>query len=143
MDFQLSEEQRILQQTVREFADRECKPRAALWDREARTPDREIIEKMVEMGLIGMCLPHEYGGGGQDLLSALLCIEQLARISPLCAAAVFESNVGPVRVIERFGDEQQKRRFLPRVCRGEMEVSVGMTEAEAGSALTDLRTRAV
>mgnify|MGYP001197089108 CR=1 FL=1 len=143
MDFQLSEEQRILQQTVREFADRECKPLAAVWDREARIPDRQVVEKMGEMGLIGMCLPQEYGGGGQDLLSAILWIEQLARISPLCAVAVFESNVGPVRVIELFGTEEQKRRFLPRVCRGEMQISVGMTEAEAGSALTDLRTRAV
>ena len=143
MDFQLSEEQRILQRTVREFADRECKPLAAVWDREASVPDRQVVGKLVKMGLVGMCLPQEYGGGGQELLSAILCIEQLARISPLCAAAVFESNVGPVRVVEFFGNEEQKRRFLPRVCRGEMQISVGMTEAEAGSALTDLRTRAV
>ena len=142
MDFQLSEEQRILQQTVREFADRDCKPLAAVWDREARVPDRRVVEQMVQMGLVGMCLPREYGGGDQELLSAIVCIEQLARISPLCAAAVFESNVGPVRVIELFGTPEQKRRFIPRVCRGEMQISVGMTEAEAGSALTDLRTRA-
>jgi alkylation response protein AidB-like acyl-CoA dehydrogenase len=143
MDFDLSEEQRLLQQTVRDFADRECKPLAAAWDREGRVPDRDLVDKLVEMGLVGMCLPVEYGGGGQDLLSAILCIEQLARISPLCAAAVFESNVGPVRVVELFGNEEQKKRILPRVCRGEMQISVGMTEAEAGSALTDLRTNAV
>jgi alkylation response protein AidB-like acyl-CoA dehydrogenase len=142
MDFQLSEEHRLLQQTVRDFADRECRPLAAAWDREARLPERRIVEQMVQMGLVGMCLPPEYGGGGQDLLAAILCIEQLARISPLCAAAVFESNVGPVRVIELFGTAEQRRRFLPRVCRGELQISVGMTEAEAGSALTDLRTRA-
>jgi len=142
MDFRLSDEQRILQQTVREFADRECKPLAAVWDREARVPDRQVLEQMVQMGLVGMCLPQEYGGGGQELLSAIVCIEQLARVSPLCAAAVFESNVGPVRVVELFGTEEQKRRILPHVCRGEMQISVGMTEAEAGSALTDLRTRA-
>ena len=142
MDFQLSEEQQLLQQTVREFADRDCKPLAAVWDREARVPDRRVVEQMVQMGLVGMCLPGEYGGGGQDLLSAIVCIEQLARISPLCAAPIFESNVGPVRVIELFGTEEQKRRLVPRVCRGEMQISVGMTEAEAGSALTDLRTRA-
>jgi butyryl-CoA dehydrogenase len=123
MDFQLSEEQRMLQETVREFADRECQP-------------------LAEMGLFGMCLPETHGGGGQELLSAILCIEQLARISPLCAAGVFESNVGPVRVIEKFGTEEQRKRVLPRVCRGKMQISVGMTEAEAGSALTDLRTRA-
>ena len=142
MDFQLNEEQLLLQRTVREFADRECQPLAAVWDREKRVPDRHVVEQMVQMGLVGMCLPREYGGGDQDLLSAIVCIEQLARISPLCAAPIFESNVGPVRVVELFGTEEQKRRFLPRVCRGEMQISVGMTEAEAGSALTDLRTRA-
>jgi len=132
----------MLQQTVREFADRECAPLAATWDRENRVPDARVLDQIVAMGLVGMCLPEAYGGGGQELLSAILCIEQLARISPLCAASVFESNVGPVRVIERFGTEEQKQRILPRVCRGQMQVSVAMTEAEAGSALTDLRTRA-
>ncbi|MCP4036324.1 MAG: acyl-CoA dehydrogenase, partial [bacterium] len=142
MDFRPSEEQLILLQMVREFADRELRPLAAQWDREARVPDAWVVDKMVEMGLIGMCLPEEYGGGGQDLLSAIICIEQLARVSPLCAASVFESNVGPVRVIELFGSDAQKRRYLPAVCRGEMQISIGMTEAEAGSALTDLRTQA-
>lgn len=142
MDFQLSEEQQLLQRTVRDFADRECKELAARWDREGVIPDRAIVDKLAGLGLIGMCLPAKYGGGGQDLLSAVLCIEQLARISPLCAAAVFESNVGPVRVIEHFGTEAQKERLLPMVCKGEVQISVGMTEAEAGSALTDLRTSA-
>ncbi|MFN8545421.1 MAG: acyl-CoA dehydrogenase family protein [Candidatus Binatia bacterium] len=143
MDFQLSPEQQLLQQTVREFADRECRELAARWDREGCVPDRAVIERMVALGLVGMCLPEQYGGGGQELLSAIVCIEQLARVSPLCAAAVFESNVGPVRVIEFFGTDAQKARFLPPVCRGRLEISVGMTEAEAGSALTDLRTEAV
>ena len=142
MDFQLNEEQQMLQETVREFADRECQPLAADWDRENRVPDDGVLGQMIEMGLVGMCLPEAYGGGGQELLSAILCIEQLARISPLSAAAVFESNVGPVRVVEKFGTEEQRKRFLPLVCQGKMQISVGMTEAEAGSALTDLRTKA-
>lgn len=142
MDFQLSHEQQLLQKTVRDFADRECREIAAQWDRDGHIADATVIDKMVDLGLVGMCLPEKYGGGGQDLLSAIVCIEQLARISPLCAAAVFESNVGPVRVIELFGTDAQKDRVLPLVCRGRMQVSVGMTEAEAGSALTDLRTEA-
>ncbi len=142
MDFQPSEEQLVLLRSVRDFADREMRPLAATWDHEARVPDQKVIDQLVEMGLVGMCLPEQYGGGGQELVSALLCIEQLARISPLCASSVFESNVGPVRVIERFGNKEQKRRYLPAVCRGELEISIGMTEPEAGSALTDLRTRA-
>ena len=142
MDFQLSTEQQLLQTTVREFADRECRELAAQWDRDGHIADDTVIRKMVDLGLVGMCLPPQYGGGGQDLLSAVIAIEQLARVSPLCAAAVFESNVGPVRVIELFGTDAQKERFLPRVCQGRMQISVGMTEAEAGSALTDLRTEA-
>ncbi len=142
MDFQLSKEQQLLQETVRDFADRECPEVAAQWDRDGHITDGTIIDRMVDLGLVGMCLPESYGGGGQDLLSAIVAIEQLARISPLCAAAVFESNVGPVRVVELFGTDAQKDRLLPLVCQGRMQISVGMTEAEAGSALTDLRTEA-
>lgn len=143
MDFQLSAEQQQLQKTVREFADRECREVAAQWDREERIADDTVIRRMVDMGLVGMCLPEQYGGAGQPLLSAIVAIEQLARISPLCAAAVFESNVGPVRVIELFGTDAQKERWLPLVCQGRVNISIGMSEAEAGSALTDLRTNAV
>lgn len=144
MDFELTQEQRELQQTVREFADRECAPRAAEWDRAGRiTADHaEVERRIVELGLYGLALPEAFGGGGQDLLTAVLCAEQLARISPLVAAGVFESNFGPVRVIEQFGSEEQKRRWLPAVCAGETEISIGMSEPDAGSALTDLRTRA-
>jgi butyryl-CoA dehydrogenase len=142
MDFQLTDEQLRLQATVRAFADKECAPLAAVWDRENRVPDHSFEVKPIAMGLYGMTLPEQYGGGGRDLLDAIVCIEQLARISPLCAAGVFESNVGPVRVIERFGSEEQKARWLPKACRGETEISIGMSEPEAGSALTDLRTKA-
>ena len=142
MDFRPTEEQIRLQQTVRTFADEVCAPRAAAWDRDGRVPEPEIERQMIEMGLYGLTLPEPYGGGGQDLLTAVLCIEQLARVSPLAAAGVFESSVGPVRVIERFGTDEQKQKWLPRVCRGETEISIGMSESEAGSALTDLRTRA-
>ena len=142
MDFELTDEQLRLQATVRAFADKECAPLAAAWDRDGRVPERRFEEALVAMGLYGMTLPEAYGGGGHDLLTAILCIEQLARVSPLCAAGVFESNVGPVRVIERFGTEAQKRRWLPLACRGETEISIAMSEPEAGSALTELRTRA-
>ena len=131
MDFQLSEEQRMLQETVREFADRECGPLAAVWDREARVLDTRVFEQMVEMGLFGMCLPEAYGGGGQELLAAILCIEQLARISPLCAAGVFESNVGPVRVIEKFGTEEQRKKYLPLVCQGSVHLFLSVHQPQA------------
>jgi butyryl-CoA dehydrogenase len=142
VDFQLTEQQELLQQTVRKFAQQECREAAAVCDRTGSLPEATLIAKMVQMGLIGMCLPEAYGGGGQELLSAILCIEQLAAVSPLAAAAVFESNVGPVRVIEVFGSDTQKARWLPPVAQARLQISIGMSEPEAGSALTDLRTRA-
>jgi butyryl-CoA dehydrogenase len=142
MDFRLTDEQLQLQATVRAFADKECVPLAAEWDRENCVPAHGFEERVIAMGLYGMTLPERYGGGGRELLDAILVIEQLARVSPLCAAGVFESSVGPVRVIERFGTADQQARWLPKVCRGETEISIGMSEPEAGSALTDLRTRA-
>ena len=142
MDFQLSEDERRLQATVRSFARRELTEPAARWDRDETVPEDAVVDKMVELGLVGMCLPERYGGGGQELIMAILAIEQLAAISPLAAAPVFESNVGPVRVIELFGNDEQKQRWLPGVVKGRLQISIGMTEPEAGSALTDLKTRA-
>jgi alkylation response protein AidB-like acyl-CoA dehydrogenase len=93
VDLQLSEQQELLQQTVRKFAQQECREVVALCDRAGSLRDpslqkrmMELVEKMVQMSLIGMCLPEAYGGGGQELLSAILCIEQLAAVSPLAAA---------------------------------------------------------
>ena len=142
MDFDLTPEQEKLHNTIQTFARRECREAAARWDREAALPDDWLVEKLGGLGLIGMCLPETHGGGGQDLLTALLCIEELAAVSPLAAAPVFESNVGPVRVIEFFGNEQQKRQWLAPVAASRLQISIGMSEPEAGSALTDLRTRA-
>ena len=142
MDFSLSEDEERVRSTVRAFARKELVQEAARWDREGVTPDDAVVEKMVELGLVGMCLPEQYGGGGQSLFMGILAIEQLAAVSPLAAAPVFESNVGPVRVIELFGNEEQKKRWLPEVAKGRLQISVGMTEPAAGSALTDLQTRA-
>jgi butyryl-CoA dehydrogenase len=92
------------------------------------------------MGLLGMTLSPEYGGGGQSALTAVLAIEELAKYSPMIAGPVFESNVGPVRVIDLFGTEQQKQTIVTAVCEGQTSVSVCMTEPEAGSDLTSLAT---
>jgi alkylation response protein AidB-like acyl-CoA dehydrogenase len=103
----------------------------------------EIIDRFREIGLLGMTLSPEYGGGGQPSLNAVLAIEELAKYSPMIAGPVFESNVGPVRVIDLFGTEEQKKRILPGVCSGEFSVSVCMTEPGVGSDLTYLSTKAV
>ena len=99
-----------------------------------------LIGKYAGMGLLGMTLSPEYGGGGEPSITAILAIEELAKHSPMIAAPVFESNVGPVRVIDMFGTEKQKKSIIPGVCKGNQSVSVCMTEPEAGSDLTSLAT---
>ncbi len=143
MDFQLNEEQKMLKKMVHDFAEREFRSKIAGWEARGERLPHGYVKMMADMGLLGLCLPVEYGGQGRSAFEAILAIEELARISPLCASPVFESNVGPVKVIEQFGTEEQKRKYIPPVCRGDSMISVAMTEPEAGSALTDLATRAV
>ena len=143
MDFSLSDEQKMLIQTLRTMGEREnFKQLAQRIDTEAEFP-YQLMPTFASMGLLGMTLSEAYGGGGQPGINAVLAIEELAKFSPMIAAPVFESNVGPVRVIDIFGTEEHKRAIIPSVCRGERSVSVCMTEPEAGSDLTSLTTHAV
>ncbi len=143
MDFKLTEEQELLQQTIREMGEKEnFKELAAEVDRTGEFPWK-LLPMYAEMDLLGMTLSPEYGGGGQSALTAVLAIEELAKFSPMIAGPVFESNVGPVRVIDLFGTEEQKKKLVTGVCRGELSVSVCMTEPEAGCDLTSLSTNVV
>ncbi len=143
MDFQLTEEQKMLKKMVHDFAEKELRDKVAGWEARGERLPHEYVKMMAGLGLLGLCLPVGYGGQGRSAFEAILAIEELARVSHLCASPVFESNVGPVKVIEQFGTEEQKRKYIPPICRGESMISVAMTEPEAGSALTDLATRAV
>ena len=143
MDFQLTEEQKMLKQMVHELAEKEFRPKAAEWEANAQFIPHEYIKKLADLGLLGMSLPERYGGQGASAFDAILVIEELARVTPMAAQHVFEASVGPARVIEQFGSEELKKRYLPPVCTGDMWIAVGMTEPDAGSALTDLSTRAV
>jgi len=143
MDFNLTEEQQMLVDTLRTMGEREnFRDLAKKIDETGEFP-WDLMPKYADLGLLGMTLSEEYGGGGQPVLNAILAIEELAKFSPMIAAPVFESNVGPVRVIDMFGSEEQKKEILPRVCAGESSVSVCMTEPEAGSDLTSLTTKIV
>lgn len=143
MDFNFNEEQKMLIDTVRTMGRKEnFREKAAQIDKTGEFP-RDLIGKYAEMGLLGMVLPQQYGGQGMASMAAILAIEELAKFSPVIAAPVFESNVGPVRVVAMFGTEAQKQAILPGVCRGELSVSVGMTEPGAGSDLTALTTELV
>jgi len=143
MDFTLSDEQKMLIETIRTMGQREkFRDLAKHIDATGEFP-YHLLEMFGKLGFLGMTLSVEHGGGGQPAMNAVLCIEELAKFSPMIAAPVFESNVGPVRVIDIFGTEEQKKAILPGVCSGEKSVSVCMTEPEAGSDLTSLTTNAV
>jgi len=140
VDFNLSKEQQMLIDSLRDMGKREnFTELAARIDATGEFP-HHLLEKFAGMDLLGMTLSPEYGGSGEPSLTAVLAIEELAKISPMIAAPVFESNVGPVRVIDMFGTEAQKKQILPGVCEGRYSVSVCMTEPEAGSDLTALST---
>lgn len=140
MDFSLTKEQKMLLDSLKDMGKREnFKELAVQIDATGEFP-HHLTGKYAEMGLLGMTLSPEYGGGGEPSITAILAIEELAKYSPMIAAPVFESNVGPVRVIDMFGTEQQKKSIIPEVCKGNHSVSVCMTEPEAGSDLTSLET---
>jgi alkylation response protein AidB-like acyl-CoA dehydrogenase len=140
MDFSLTKEQTMLLASLQDMAKREkFRELAVEIDRTGAFP-HHLMDKYADMGLLGMTLSPEYGGEGESALTAVLAIEALARYSPMVAAPLFESNVGPVRVIDMFGTPQQKAAIIPGVCKGEYSVSVCMTEPEVGSDLTSLQT---
>jgi butyryl-CoA dehydrogenase len=143
MNFELTEEQRMLIDSLSSTAKREDFKKLAVEIDRGREFPRELIKKYAELGVLGMTLSPDHGGSGRPGIDAILCVEELAKFSPVLAMPVFESNIGPVRVIDTFGTEEQKRAIIPGVCRGELSVSVSMTEPEAGSDLTSLRTTVV
>jgi len=143
MEFQISKEQKMMKDSIKELVEKEIRPYVMEWDEKGSFIPDSLIEKYAEMGMFGITVPQEYGGMGLTAFDAVLAIEEIAKVSCLAAYLVFELNVGPMRVIQLFGNEEQKKKYLPGVCEGKTIVSVGMTEPDAGSALTDLKTRAV
>jgi hypothetical protein len=141
MNFQFSESQQTLVAQVRAFSEAEIAPYAAKWDADEHIP-REQIQKYADAGYFGMTLPEEFGGRGMSTLDAILVIEEVARHCGISGRLIVDHNFGAVGTILNFGAEAQRRRILPLVCRGEKLMSIGMTEPEAGSALTDLVTSA-
>jgi alkylation response protein AidB-like acyl-CoA dehydrogenase len=142
MDFRLSEEQQLLQEAARRFARERLSDTAREIEHSGAPPDARLLREYADMGFLGINIPTRFGGLGLGNLEALIVLEQFAQISSAVAFPVFESSVGPVRAIERFADERLANQVLPAVCRGEKLVAVAMSEPEAGTALTDLSTRA-
>ncbi len=141
MDFQLTSEQRELVETARRFARAELPALAEDIERTGNPPSHALIKKYAELGFLGINVPERLGGLGLGNLEALLVLEEFAQISAAVAFPVFESCVGPVRAIEKFGQPKLVEAVVPAVCRGEAVVAVAMSEPQAGTALTDLQTR--
>lgn len=142
MDFQLTTDQAALRDAARAFAKGEMESVALEIERTSEPLSKIWKKKLGEMGFMGINVRPEYGGLGLGALEALLVLEEFAKIHPGMAFPIFESSVGPVKAIEYLGTEALKQRILPAVCRGEHVVAIAMSEPDAGTALTDLTTRA-
>lgn len=141
MDFALSDQQRMFCDSVAAFARKELAAGALARAHAAEFP-RGVAKRMAAAGLLGITIPEADGGGEGTLMDAVLAIEQVARYCPRSADAVAEGNFGAIRVLAHFGSDDQKRRFLAPLLKGEEVIAVAMTEPEAGSAVTDLQTAA-
>jgi short-chain 2-methylacyl-CoA dehydrogenase len=141
VDFGLTDEQRLLRETVREFARQEVAPVAEELDRTKAFP-YEIVAKMGELGLMGIPFPQEYGGGGADTLSYALAVEELARVdSSVCITMAAHTSLGTMPIY-LWGTAEQKEEWLPQLCAGKKLAAFGLTEPEAGSDAGNVRTTA-
>jgi alkylation response protein AidB-like acyl-CoA dehydrogenase len=141
MNLELNEEHQLLKQAMREFAEGEIAPGAAERDEHARFPS-ELIPKLAEQGLLGIMVPEEYGGAGYDALSSAIILEEIARVDAAVALLVGSHNALCSGHILLAGSEEQKRRFLPPLARGEKLGAWALTEPGSGSDAGAMRTRA-
>ena len=141
MDFELTSDQREIQSLAREFGAAEIEPHAAQWDREHHFP-KEVFGKLAELGLMGVCVPEEYGGAGADFLSYILVLEELSRADAGVGVTVGVHTSAVTLPILSFGTEEQRSRFVPPLARGEAIGAFALTETEAGSDAGALRTKA-
>lgn len=142
MDFELTEDQRMIRQMVREFAEEKIRPGALRRDEEGAFV-AELLPGLAELGLLGMASPEEYGGSGLDMVSTAIAIEELARVCASTAVTVAVTNGVCQEPILRFGNDEQKKRFLPPLARGEQLGGFALTEPGAGSDAASIKTRAV
>jgi alkylation response protein AidB-like acyl-CoA dehydrogenase len=141
VDFELGPEQKEIQELAREFAAHEIEPYAAEWDREHHFA-RELYGKLAELGLMGTCVPEEYGGAGADFLSYVLVLEELSRADAGVGVTVAVHTSAVTLPLLAFGTDEQRSRFVPPLARGEHLGAFALTEPEAGSDAGALRTRA-
>ena len=141
MNFDLSPEHELIRSTVRDFAEAKVAPVAEELDREHRFP-YELVTEMAELGLMGMPIPEEYGGGGTDTLSYAIAVEELTRIdSSVAITMAAHTSLGTMPIF-LYGSDEQKQQWLPELASGQKLAAFGLTEAGAGSDAGNARTRA-
>ncbi len=142
MDFNFTDEQNAIRETVRDFAEQEIKPKAKeLDEKEEFSP--ELTKRMGDLGLFGMYLPEKYGGIGSDTLSYIIAVEELARIDGSHAATLAAHNSLGIGPLYYYGTEEQKQKYLPKLTTGEHLWAFGLTEPNAGSDSRGTKTNAV
>lgn len=142
MDFELTDAQRLIRDTVREFAEKELAPLAAERDRLEQFPDK-ALQRLAELGVLGMTMPPEYGGAGADTVSSCLALMEISRACASTGVTLSVHNTLTCEIIYRHGTEEQRRRYLPRLCRGEILGAFSLTEPTSGSDAASLRTTAI
>jgi alkylation response protein AidB-like acyl-CoA dehydrogenase len=141
MHFDLDEQHKILQQSLREFFAKEALPHARRWDEEERFP-HEIIPRLAEMGLLGIRIPEEYGGSGMGTMEYAIAVEEAARIDGSLALTIASHNGLGTGHILAFGSEEQRRKYLPKAASGEWLAAWALTEPGSGSDASSMATTA-
>lgn len=142
MQFQLTEEQLMIQKAAREFAQNECKPGVIERDEHQKFP-AEQIKKLGELGFLGMMVDPKYGGGGMDAVSYVLAMEEISKVDASCSVVMSVNNSLVCWGLEHFGSEEQKQKYLVPLAKGEVIGAFCLSEPEAGSDATSQRTTAI
>src|SRR4051795_10087136 len=142
MNFDFTEEQKLFDEAVRKFAQAQLAKDALKRAHEPRFPF-DVAKLMSQQGIMGITIPEADGGQGGTLMDAIIAIEQTAAVCPRSADVVQFGNFGPIRTFSEYGTEYQKKKWLAECLAGNAVISLGMSEPDAGSAVTDLKTSAM
>lgn len=142
MDFKLSEELQALRETARDFAEKEIVPYVEKWEQEHYFP-REVIKKMADLGFYGTLVPEEYGGNGMGFLAGTIVTEEVARASASLRVTLNMQTFGPALSVLRYGTEEQKKKYLPKLASTEFISCFAITEPNAGSDILSMKTTAI
>jgi len=141
MNFDLTDDQKLIKDMVRDFAEKELKEKAVEIDKSQKFP-WDSLKKMAELGLLGMIVPEKYGGAGMDFVSLAIAVEEISRVCATTGVIVAVNNSLTAYPIEHFGTEEQKKKYLPLLCKGDKIGAFGLTEPNAGSDAASIETTA-